>query len=337
MKFRNTLILVLSSTLAPAGAGERSTFAFTWENDSFLDFFGGRYTDRHYTQGLILSFYHRDAVQGGDDFFKSAEITRLVPHFGMDIEATRGGIALGQQMYTPEEIEIANRLIQDDRPYAGYLFLQPQWERRGMAPSFWGGRRVPTRDRFSVSLGLVGPSSRAEDIQTKWHELFNGVEPSGWDFQLQDEFTINFHAERTWLFTTRSDTSTFHFDLMPSIGFDLGSVSTRLTTGLEARFGIGHIHEFTTSALESGESRYGGYLFGTARGWAVAHNIFLDENVYQASHSVDKEGFVGEVSLGVGFHTNCLDFRAAWVRRSTEFDLQDVPNSYLSATMGFRF
>ena len=138
MNYKATVVFALLAALSSAGAGEKSTFDLTWENDSFLDLFGGRYNDRHYTQGLAFSYFHPDAIKA-DDFFLSSEITRLVAELGMNIEATRGGIAFGQQMYTPENIALGrfeighsrddDRLQEDDRPYAGYLYLEPQWGR----------------------------------------------------------------------------------------------------------------------------------------------------------------------------------------------------------------
>lgn len=345
------MILVLLSLAQPmmGQSHQPRTLDWTWENDSFPDLFGGRYTDRHYTQGMAFSFYHYDAQSGGrNDFLCSTMFCKLFPTFGMEIEATRGGIEVGQRIYTPEDIAFgrfgvgrsldAFRLQADDRPYAGYLYLQPQWERRGLTQSIFSQKKVPTRDRFGVSMGVVGPSSLAEEAQRRWHEIFNGVEPVGWNFQLQDEFTINVQAERTWLLSSNLDFLDTRLDLMPTLGVDLGTVSTRLTVGCEARFGFGNIHEFFLPSLTSGsESRKGAYLFGAAEGWLVGHNIFLDGNVYQTSHSVDKEVFVGEISLGVGLQTDRFDARVSWVRRSIEFESQDVPNSYLSATLSFRF
>ncbi|WP_411845980.1 lipid A deacylase LpxR family protein [Roseibacillus persicicus] len=321
-------------------AEEKRSFELRWDNDSFLEPFGGKYTDRHYTQGLSFRYWHHDD-EGTRCFLGSSDLMNALFHFGMDIEATRGGTSLGQEMYTPEDIAFgpsrfgvgysldAYQLQSDDRPYAGYLYLEPQWERRGLS-SLFGFETVVTRDRFSVALGVVGPASGADDVQRRWHKLFNGVEPVGWRHQLDNEFAFTLHGERTWLFSTAEKCAPLSFDLMPTLGFDLGNVSTRLTAGLELRAGVGDIHEFSIPSQEVSDGGFGCYLFASAEGWAVGRNIFLDGNTFSDSHSVDKEYWVGEVSLGLGFQTPIFDGRLSWVKRSNEFKLQDEANSYLA-------
>lgn len=98
---------------------------------------------------------------------------------------------------------------------------------------------------------------------------------------------------------------------MPTLGFDLRNVSTRLTAGAEARLGVGDIHLFDLPSSARSGNGFGAYLFASAEGWAVAHNIFLDGNTFADSHSVAKEHWVGEVSLGIGFHTPRLEGKVA--------------------------
>lgn len=339
----------LSASLALSSAGlplvslpadERRSVEVHWDNDSFLEPFGGKYTDRHYTQGLTFRYWHYDDEDSGG-FLWSSLLMNSLCKLGMNIEATRGGISLGQEIYTPEDIAYgpprfgigyswdAFELQTDDRPYAGYLYLEPQWERRG-STSLFGFSSVATRDRMSIALGVVGPASGAEETQRRWHELFNGVEPVGWRHQLNNEFAFTLHGERSWLFSLSSNKSPLSFDLMPTVGCDLGNVSTRLSGGIEARLGLGHIHEFSLPSLGAESNGFGCYLFASAEGWAVARNIFLDGNTFSDSHSVDKENWVSEVSLGVGLMTPIAEGRLAWVQRSNEFEGQEDANSYLA-------
>jgi len=321
-------------------AEEKRSLEFTWENDSFLSPFGTDFTDRHYTQGFFLEYWNRDDV-GEKGFLGSASFMNSLWSFGMDIEATRGGVAFGQEIYTPEDIAFGPSFFgigfsldafdvqSDDRPYAGYLYVGPQWERRGRV-SLFGRNSVPARDRVSIALGVVGPASGAEFVQTRWHEIFNGVEPVGWDNQLENEFAFTLHGERTWLLQHGFGQSPFSIELMPTLGFDLGNVSTRLTAGVEARLGLGDIHLFTLPSTARSGNGFGAYFFASAEGWAVAHNIFLDGNTFADSHRVTKEHWVGEVSLGIGFHSPNFEGKVAWVGRSEEFELQNETNSYLS-------
>jgi len=261
-------------------AEEKRSLEFTWENDSFLSPFGTDFTDRHYTQGFFLEYWNRDDV-GEKGFLGSASFMNSLWSFGMDIEATRGGVAFGQEIYTPEDIAFGPSFFgigfsldafdvqSDDRPYAGYLYVGPQWERRGRV-SLFGRNSVPARDRV-------------------------------------------------WLLQHGFGQSPFSIELMPTLGFDLGNVSTRLTAGVEARLGLGDIHLFTLPSTARSGNGFGAYFFASAEGWAVAHNIFLDGNTFADSHRVTKEHWVGEVSLGIGFHSPNFEGKVAWVGRSEEF------------------
>ena len=328
-------------------ANEKKSLELRWENDSFLDPFGEEFTDRHYTQGFFLRYWNGDDSDESG-FLWSSQAMRSVWNLGMEVEATRGGIAFGQEIYTPEDIAFGPSFFGvgysldafdvqvDDRPYAGYLFVEPQWERRGTV-SFFAVEEVPVRDRFGIALGVVGPASGAEEVQTRWHDLFNGVEPVGWEQQLENEFAFTLHAERTWLLQYRGKQSALAVDLMPTVGFDLGNVSTRLTVGSEVRVGFGDVHAFALPSMGDVVCGNGFYLFASAEGWAVGRNIFLDGNTFRDSHSVDKERWVGEVSFGFGFRTPVLEGQVGWVGRSKEFEIQDESNSYLSLSAKILF
>lgn len=79
-------------------------------------------------------------------------------------------ISLGQLMFTPTDNE-EKELIEDDRPYAGYLYL-------GFA---YHPRDEEQLDAIEVNVGMVGPASLAEDTQDFIHELRSIDKFQGWD------------------------------------------------------------------------------------------------------------------------------------------------------------
>src|SRR5260221_13209314 len=118
MNWRTTLIsvvgLLASASLLP---GVRATeqrqgpfFAITEENDLFADFLTGDRTDRHYTQGLKLTY--RD----GDDELPQwvVKASDALPPLWMNTREQNIGYVFGQNIYTPEDIE-RNELIKTDR------------------------------------------------------------------------------------------------------------------------------------------------------------------------------------------------------------------------------
>src|SRR5437879_2932188 len=71
-------------------------------------------TDRHYTQGARISYLSADeAFPLWLPSFSSS-----IPQIGLDVQARKIGFALGQEIYTPENLK-ASTVITDDRPYAG--------------------------------------------------------------------------------------------------------------------------------------------------------------------------------------------------------------------------
>ncbi|MDA7864275.1 lipid A deacylase LpxR family protein, partial [Akkermansiaceae bacterium] len=326
-------------------AEERGTLELQWENDTFLNepFGIGDYNDRHYTNGLLLKWMGADGDEA--ESFAGSLMKKIWP-LRMETERVRTGFSFGHQMYTPEIISTDTRfavgasptgdqLQVNDQPYAGYLFAELLGERRGMA-SFLGGKKLPARDRFELSLGLVGPGAGGHDIQRTWHKAFLGPRPDGWSHQLNNEITLNVHADRTWLYSS-DDGEGLYFDVMPNVGVDLGNLSTRLTAGLEVRVGLGQIHDFLLPSMERQSGDFGAYLYASAESWLVGQNIFLDGNTFSSSHSVNKNTFVSEVKLGFGINGDFGDLDVAWVRRSDEFDLQTEADTYLSASFTMRY
>ena len=84
------------------------------ENDVFAQ------TDRHYTQGLKYSVL-RDELGSSERTERIAK--RLWSAFGNSSvpEMFNAGWSLGQNMYTPEDIQQV-ALARDDRPWAGWLY-----------------------------------------------------------------------------------------------------------------------------------------------------------------------------------------------------------------------
>ena len=94
-------------------------------------------------------------------------------------------MTLTHEVYTPEDIE-SFELIEDDRPYAGWLYLTL-------------GKINQEKDQLKITtidLGIVGPSSGAKDLQENFHSAIESSNPNGWQHQLQDELSINIHHDR---------------------------------------------------------------------------------------------------------------------------------------------
>ena len=342
---KSVIPLLLGCSLTIATASDKTEVTLTWENDSFLNAFGFEFKDRHYTQGLQLQAWLPDnetketGAWGTLGSRKGWELFGEWGKAGMDVERTRGGWGIGQQLYTPEILAVGSGFVSlgptgnqaqpDDHPYAGFLYLDAGWERRGIAQG------LAARDRLILTVGIVGPAALGEETQRSFHSAFNGVDPQGWRFQLDNEVVVNLELERKWLWRV-GPRAGWHLDLMPSIGLDLGTVRTSLNLQGEIRAGFGEFSQFVLPSMEPGRD-WGVYAFAGARGRVVARDIFLDGNNFSDSLSVDREVLRGEITAGIGVRYEALEARVGWVRRSVEFEQQDIPNQYLSAAITWRY
>src|SRR5882724_3597663 len=115
----SSLAVGTSRSLADNGWEDR-ILSLTWENDAT---FG---TDRHYTQGARISYY------SSDDALPKwlRRLSDGLPAIGLDVQARKFGLAVGQEIYTPEDLQTASA-ITTDRPYAGWLYTRLSLQRRG--------------------------------------------------------------------------------------------------------------------------------------------------------------------------------------------------------------
>jgi hypothetical protein len=300
------------------------------------DLFGGG-TDRHFTNGVRLSF-----------FYPAKRLPRVARALGAVLpflpvsRSSRFMLALGQNIYTPDDIS-ATALIPDDRPYAGWLFS----ELGIVAPA---GHHV---DSFVVSLGVIGPASLGGAVQRFWHaHVINAPRPQGWQNQLRNEPAVMLLYQREWRHLRLLGNSGLRVDFTPRIGGALGNVFTYLSAGGIARLG------YNLSKHDSGPPRIrpslpgsgfftrpphgiGGYLFAGGEVRAVARNIFLDGNTFRRSHSVPKKHLVADFQAGLALTVSVFGAPSrlsyTFIYRTKEFDGQNGADKFGSISLGVAF
>lgn len=311
---------------APGGV-----FSLQVENDGLTD-----EVDGYYTHGSRLSYVSDGKapkwLRDGAAFF---------PFFNQQ-GTVRASYALGQSIFTPGDLERSD-LIEDDRPYAGWLYLGIGL----MSDHKYGHGFFKNRhDSLELNFGIVGPSSQAEQVQDFSHRVRGAKKPNGWNHQLKDEPGLMLIYNRQWRAHYSLKLNGLGFDLSPHIGGALGNVMTYAAGGVTLRFGrhLGGdngIPLIQPSLPGSGyftrRPGFGWYLFAGAEGRAVLWNIFLDGNSYQDSHSVDKKPLVGDLQAGLVLTWE--DYRLSFtsVYRSKEFDGQNSSTQYGSVSLSTRF
>jgi len=251
-------------------------------------------------------------------------------------------VSIGQNIYTPEDIE-SSEVIEEDRPYAGITYL-------GIGFHSKSNSRM---DTLEFDLGAVGPHSYAEESQEIVHDWIDSPDPKGWDNQLKDEPALGVFYERKWKLPQSGIGSGFGYDMIPHLGGGLGNVYTYAGTGAEVRFGWNLPNDFgtfpirpcsdTSAAFDERDprffrhGRFGVHVFAAVDGRAVLRNIFLDGNTFQDSHSVDKKPFMADFMAGVGVIVGPFKGSYAYVYRTKEFETQKDQQAFGTVTLSVSF
>jgi hypothetical protein len=292
------------------------------------DIFSG--TDRHYTNGVMLSYL--SAPNKVPDVMRAA--AREIPLIDSNGQL-HYSLRLGQSMFTPKDITIES-LQPEDRPYAGWTYAA-----LGLV-----SEKDNTLDELELTLGIIGPSSLAEDTQDYVHVLRNNDRPKGWDHQLSNELGVNVAYSRSWRQTNPYLLfGVLESELIPHAGFSVGNVFThgaagatlRIGQGLDQDFGAARIRPSLPGSLFFRGSRdFAWSAFIGAEGRVVGRNIFLDGNTFQNSHSVDKKMVVGDIQAGISLLWRNTRITFTSVYRSKEFENQNEADRFGAISISFR-
>jgi lipid A 3-O-deacylase len=321
---RAGLLLLLPWLTAWAGHADPEfdqgpVLSLTEEND----FVNG--TDRWYTQGAKIAFLQAD----NDVPLWTEHLFDHIPALGFSTGAERIGYQLGQNMYTPADTHAAELLV-NDRPYAGWLYTGLILQRRGV-----GAGDYLTLENFQMDLGVIGPESFADHVQTWFHHDSN----PGWKNQLKDEPGLALKYGRAWLIPVPPREQRY-LDIMPHGGLSAGNVDTSFRAGTTLRFGWNLPDDFGAQPIDSlfttegGWSpsrvgrRWGFYAFSGVEGRAVLYDVFLDGNAFRDSHHVDKESFVADWHGGLALVLDRVELVYTHLFLTREFKAQPEGQVY---------
>ena len=313
------------------------TIQVFFENDLFGD------TDKYYTNAIQITWLSSDLKKYADDVRLpewSIPIIRSIPFSGDPASIHTVGLLLGQQIYTPSDIQTPT-LLEKDRPYAGFLY---------------GGLALHSKtdavlDTLEIALGVVGPAAKAELAQNTVHDIRDIPTAKGWDNQLHNEPAVRFSWQRKWRRYSMELSNSLGYDLISHAGITLGNVRTSGNTGGEIRFGYHIPKDFGSDVIRagagvsapvngrpaSGPAAFGAHLFASSQVEAVLHNIFLDGNTWKHSHSVDKKLLVADLSVGFAVNFNRVKLTYRHLYKTKQFDNQRQGQTIGSLTLTLSF
>ena len=172
--------------------------------------------DQYYTNGLMMYF-------------------RYVPKkINVKLENRIIEFRIGQKIYNPFQgyVPWVERI---DKPFAGYLFLETGISR------FY---RNESMLRTKLQVGVLGPSSRAREVQYFYHNFFNLYGIDGWQYQVHDALGLN--LELNYLKSLRYFFNR-HMDLSFYSELRAGTINDDVSAGLMTRASIYKLHPIYNS------------------------------------------------------------------------------------------
>ncbi|MEJ8569318.1 lipid A deacylase LpxR family protein [Elongatibacter sediminis] len=314
-------------------AATDSAFTLTVENDKFTG------SDNNYTNGVGLSWSSGDiaSYEEGSLPRRWAELWDFLPRVANEDFRTYASWTLGQEMYSPDDITLANPPL-DDQPYAGVLFVDNTFHVRR---NRWG-------HTWNVRLGVVGPASQADNIQTWVHDLIDTDEPRGWDTQLPNELLLNLDYSAGYVWRTGEVGKSFTWRLIPNGSVSLGNYFTGVSAGLHAEIGWNLSDALGMSTLRHGistattigagpQDHWSISFFAGGTAFGIAHYLPLDGTLFRDSRSVDSKKLVGLITAGMSIRRGPFVLSLAQTYFSKSFETEREGAEFGSLSLSWYF
>jgi lipid A 3-O-deacylase len=164
------LFLCLACWFGASAQSHSNEIGAETDNDSYLL----QGSDRYYTDGIFFYFRHALKVDA------SSSLQNKVL-----------GFEFGQKIFNPQSGTIAFNGRPDDpryidRPFAAYLYA-------GSTLNFL--YKNESNLKLSAQIGIVGPGALGKQVQTFVHDNFGFYHPTGWQYQVDNNFELNLSAE----------------------------------------------------------------------------------------------------------------------------------------------
>lgn len=302
------LALGTVSAQAAPPADPSSIWTLQDENASIS---AGNLTDRYYVNGLRLGWTSPTDVVPG--FLAS------LGHAVWGDGQQRIAFDLTQQIFTPANTA-ASAPVPGDRPYAGIL----------LGNFSLISDTDTSRSTLTLSLGVVGPGSGAEQLQDGFHGLIGQNKDNGWGNQIENTAAFELLSERVWRLKL-AQFGGLETDVLPSLTAAVGDVRDYLQTGVTIRLGQGLDSDFGAPRVRPGLSGgdayvqtrpFAWYVFAGVDGQAVAYDITLQANPFRGGPHVDAIWDVGEMEGGLAILAYGMRFTFTYAAQTQEFQGQ---------------
>ena len=248
--------------------------------------------------------------------------------------------SLTNQIFTPTNT-LTSTLIPNDRPYAGWTFLESTIHKT----------TKDTLRSLSLKVGIIGPGSGSQQIQNEFHRLIDTNTVSGWENQLDNEIGINLKYIQKWRYFNKLSKN-IESSVVPFISAELGNVAINATSGMMARIGFNIPKDYGVSSVDIGSDPgipvYGEYKNMRLKPWSFSFNliaagsfigrdIFLDGNTFSSSHSVNIKHLVAYYGVGLTLRYKNFVVDLMEIETTKQFDLQKETHGVGTVIISYLF
>lgn len=230
----------------------------------------------------------------------------------------RISVNISNSIFTPKDLTVRTPDPRD-RPYAGVL---------------QGSMVIPhdtatARSVMGLSLGVLGPSARSDQIQNGFHDLINIPNAQGWGHQIKDMPIVQVFAGRTWHYgLTPNPGNGVDIDVLPAVTAGFGTLRDYARVSVPIRIGQGLQSDFGTTRIRPGLSGadaytpvrdFVWYFFAAVDAQAIAFDATLDGHPFRSGPHVSRLPFVGEIEAGFAVIYRGVRLTCTHVAQTPEF------------------
>ena len=258
------------------------------DNDFLIIYTG---TDRGYTYGLNGTFRWRNK--------NNIPFTKFINTPNSSYSA----ITLNIEAYTPDYLTDGSANPNEERPYAGWSYLNFT-QAMSFDLSFL---------HLGLDIGILGPSSQADDIQNWFHREISGdVELLGWENQIPDQLGVNLKANYGFDFK-----QTEWFDIYGTLDGSIGNIHIFAKPAIHLRVGKFEPIQYSVGQDNQllGKKKQIEYYLDTGFGArfsaydaTIQGNIFKDSSIFEQDE-INNVLFNGYFGLCVLKNGTSIEFK----------------------------
>ncbi|MBU3012236.1 lipid A deacylase LpxR family protein [Polaribacter vadi] len=211
---KNRIFIIIFFVSLSISSQQKYAKEISFVNDN--DLYASVDRDRYYTNGMFLTYRY------------------LTKNNNKNLDKKIIEWQIGHKMYTPYK-PVVKTINLHDRPFAGYLYAG------------FGLKKVYKKNKIlntSLQIGIVGPNAYGKELQDFIHDIYGFEEATGWQYQIENAFGLNFGTE---YITSLTNNESNTFDISWANSANLGTVFTNINSGFNLRFGFTSLQKMANS------------------------------------------------------------------------------------------